>query len=545
MATTEDIILQVQLDMKRAKASLQKLREEVKGTADTTNELGGQGGALQKLTQMNTKTIFSISNLAQTFQLTQGPANQMKFVLGQIFDQFTLMGPQGLLIGGAVAGLGLLIRKFRQTGEVAKDTSKEIRQIQMASASMAVSINAEFASLDVIENIKKQFAPGPLRDFEIRLAKLRTELQLQEKAAATSEKSYEALKEVVRQTENDLARLTKDEQAQAPAIQKRLEQQQKLLEERKGLLDELNPKRRVRIELIKNELGLLEAQRSNAVKANDIAKKEAALKEKSNELKREGLKLDRGKDGAGAGKPATEADKFREEMAEAFAIQDEIRSMEEEERQRQLDAKKAHDKKMLQEQKKADEEAKRQLKKTIAEQQAIHGAAMGFGIDLIQAGGEMMIEGEKNIGQRLGALFLRRTGEMLINDGQARILMGVAANATAPGSGVGMMAAGAAEIAAGIGMGAAASAITQNIQTSQGGGGGGGAASMAERAGIASDGERTTSAGATMGGTTKEGGGPTVINISYGVGGPNPEDAAQAVLNALELGNRRGMRGRA
>ena len=65
-------------------------------------------------------------------------------------------------------------------------------------------------------------------------------------------------------------------------------------------------------------------------------------------------------------------------------------------------------------------------------------------------------------------------------------------------------------------------------------------------AGVSGGGGSSDRAGATDRGASPRSsrgrggeGGPTVINISYGVGGPLPEDTAREVARVMKTGNRR------
>lgn len=541
MAVSEDIVLKVGVETTGAKKGLDKMRNEVKNTAKSVNELGGEGGALSKLTQMNQKTIFSVSNLAQTFQLTQGPANQMKFVLGQIFDQFTLMGPKGLLIGGAVAGIGLLVRKFRESTGAIKDTKKEMIEFRRQSEGLAVSIQGEFAAIDKIANIKKTFSPGPLRDFEIRLAKLNSEVRINEEASRSATAAQKAQNVVLEMQQNAVAAAGATMSKERKEAEKRLELTKKQFEADNEAFKKLEPERKSKIAILKEEIRMLEAQRSNAQKMQKHHDEENKSLEKKNKLKSDGLKLDKPL----TGPVSAINEQMRDEMSEAFEVRDILMEEEEKARQKELDDAKKHAKELAKIKKDAEKEEKKANERKRKEAQSTAETVTGISVGLIQQTSDIMIKGEKDMGAQLGALFLRRTGEMLVADGQARILIGAGMNATAPGTGVGAMVAGAAEVAAGLGMGAASAAITQSISTSQSSAGISTGAPMADRAGIASGEAPRGGSAPTMGGTATDGGGPTVINISYGVGGPAPEQTAQAVADALALATRRGMRGRA
>tara|TARA_Y100000361_G_C11158654_1_gene345765 strand:+ start:1728 stop:3419 length:1692 start_codon:yes stop_codon:yes gene_type:complete len=563
MAVSEDIVLKVGVETTGAKKGLDKMRNEVKNTAKSVNELGGEGGALSKLTNMNTKTIFSISNLAQTFQLASGPAHQMKFVLGQVFDQFTLMGPAGFVLGAAVAGLGIAFKKFTSDAGGADGEVQKLGAASRLTAKDLELLSKDLSKItDEVENFGKTADQIYQESLTRRETLIKDEIARAQRTAQGSKLQIQSFfKFVDRQVVKSGLKLTNFRKTLRKAMTGTPEEMEKALSTAVKMADAVSLPQGETItknaELAAKEVrNLIEFQNTfiTGQKAlNDVEKTRAKFKELEAKKaeKREIEEMERlhkkmvAEHEATTKKGAEGMSQAEREFLADEALRDVAASIEAKARREELAEQKKHDRKMLQQQKKADREAKQQLKKKIAEQKQMHAAAMDFGIGMIQTGGEMLIKGEEHIGQKLGAIFLRRTGEMLISDGQARVLIGVGMNATAPGSGAAAMAAGAAEIAAGIGMGAASAAITQSISTSQSSAGISTGAPMADRAGIASGEAPRGGSAPTMGGTATDGGGPTVINISYGVGGPAPEQTAQAVADALALATRRGMRGRA
>lgn len=135
------------------------------------------------------------------------------------------------------------------------------------------------------------------------------------------------------------------------------------------------------------------------------------------------------------------------------------------------------------------------------------------------------IKGEKDAEQKAVASFLSATGQQLVASGTRAIFEGaiISANPLTPGAGLPMIGMGTAAIAAGLTMGGVGTAMTPPPADAKGGGGAArdrGAAPRSSRGG---------------GGD----GGPLVINVSYGVGGPLPEDTAREIARVMRTGNRR------
>jgi hypothetical protein len=134
------------------------------------------------------------------------------------------------------------------------------------------------------------------------------------------------------------------------------------------------------------------------------------------------------------------------------------------------------------------------------------------------------IKGEKDAEQKAIASFLSATGQQLVASGTRAIFEGaiMSANPLTPGMGAGMIATGVAAVGVGLTMGGVGTAMTPPAETK-----GAGSASR----------DRGASPRSSRGGG--DGGGPLVINVSYGVGGPLPEDTAREIAKVMQTGNRR------
>lgn len=136
------------------------------------------------------------------------------------------------------------------------------------------------------------------------------------------------------------------------------------------------------------------------------------------------------------------------------------------------------------------------------------------------------IEGEKYAEQKAVASFLSSTGQQLIASGVRGVFEGaiLSANPLTPGAGAGMIATGAAAIFAGAAMTGGGAAVTASIPSE-----------------ASSPTSATRDPGASPRGSSLDsgGGGPMIINVSYGAGGPLPEDIAREIGRVVNSGNRR------
>jgi hypothetical protein len=182
----------------------------------------------------------------------------------------------------------------------------------------------------------------------------------------------------------------------------------------------------------------------------------------------------------------------------------------------------AERKRVAEEEAKAKSDAERQFTQMFidAGQQAA-STALSTAQDYIEA----KIKGEKYAEQKAVASFLSATGQQLVGSGTRAIFEGaiISSNPLTPGAGAGMIATGVAAIAAGIGMGAGGAAMSSTIPADKTG-----------SKGAARD--RGASPRSSSGSGS---GGPLVINVSYGVGGPLPEDTAREIARVMRTGDRR------
>jgi hypothetical protein len=145
------------------------------------------------------------------------------------------------------------------------------------------------------------------------------------------------------------------------------------------------------------------------------------------------------------------------------------------------------------------------------------------------------IEGAENAEALAAAAFLSGVGEQLVGLGTKNLFEGagmlIASGGVDP-RGYALTALGAGAIAAGVGMGAGSAAISHTAA------GGTIGKEMPDDKKAAKD----KGASPGRGGSGSGGGGPLVVNVAYGAGGPLPEDTAREIQKAVDTGRRRGGR---
>ena len=518
---SQKLTLEVEANTTKAKLGLDNLKKGVDSVAGAAGksgkELAENTGALSKMNNMSTKSVFAISNLAQTFQLASGPAHQMKFVMGQVMDQFALMGPKGLLIAGAVAGLGVLYKKFtggaKDAEEAALDFSGSLRGIERA---LKDDLGAGFASAtELLAEFTNELRFHGLTARQIKVQMAEDTLLARESQIETLRANLDMVKAVAAQDQENI----------------------KILQDEMEATKKAEMGNRTRVETL-NDLSrqLLKAQSSARASAGELALVEAGLKgttEKAEAAKTAFQKLTealieleekdaKAKAGARAGPKAAAADD--DEMP--GGDYDRNKAIDDLEDAKTKAAEKgANDRKKI-------------AKKEWDYKASLMQASTSLASSLLAESIKISLSGEKNMGEALLKMFLERTGQSLIAVGTRAVFEGAVMNSTLPGSGVAAMATGAAAIAAGAAMSAGGAAISLGGATS-----GGSSGSASGTQGTGSTGGIST--GGFGGSSGQQGTGTTIINISYGVGGPEPESAAQAVLDAIAIGRRRGLEGRA
>lgn len=154
--------------------------------------------------------------------------------------------------------------------------------------------------------------------------------------------------------------------------------------------------------------------------------------------------------------------------------------------------------------------------------------ATEMAISLGQEYVDAKIEGAENAEAEVAAKALKGIGDQLVGIGTKNLIEGTGMTILGDPRGPALIGLGSVAIATGIGFGAGGTAVAHTA----GGNKIGQAASREDRMGAR---ERGASPRSSRGG---EGGG-FVVNVSYGVAGPLPEDTAREIHRALKTGGRR------
>ena len=578
--------------------------------ARSAKELGKQVGFMGKMMKMggsgSRNMMFAIGNLGETFAIARNGGYQMRFLLHQLMDSMMMLGPMGLAVGGAVAGIGVLSRSmfsakesmeqvaiatvdlnevvkqrlggdFQKATIIVGDLEKQIRDFGKTSLEVKRSLAQEtIFNLEQEVDAMQQQAPHMLKmvqDFEKQLtaakqkeAELRSQVTIKETAGgmrtvgpvaelARAGKTTSMLQEQYDKVRLQLELFNSDIKINTIELTK----QQQAFMKIDPLLDEYSKKvpdsKKADEDKKKSKKALSEAERENI----------RAIRAASQEISRSESEKQR------FGKVLTEeersqyyqriADKgnFLMEMerlgtpAEKEAADIELSKLLTEEYKRDLDerlnAAKSAEKNLTKFKKneeklrlKADRDAKREKERLERESQRKTEGYVRDGtavlVGLATEGARIMVTEEKDKNAMIKQMFLETVGSQLVALGTRLTIEGAAKLITTSGAaGYGELAIGASAIATGTAMGAEGARTGAQIQAKQ-----------ERRREQERERDRTRRSarrgGGTFGGTRSESATPTVVNISYGVG-PQPEQTAQAVLDALAFGNRRGMRGRA
>lgn len=213
---------------------------------------------------------------------------------------------------------------------------------------------------------------------------------------------------------------------------------------------------------------------------------------------------------------------------EAKDVADSFKEMD---RERALNQK-AADKEKLKQEKKSLKDIEKEQEKHAKQNEQYATQAVGIVTGATQQYVEARIKGEKNAEAAFAASIMAQAGQALVSYGIQAVgrgvleASGVGTAVLAPAS----FAAGAALIGAGIGLGGIGAGIGQ---ISAGG-------TIGKEL---PDKKAAKDKGASPGRNSGSGGGgPLVVNVAYGAGGPLPEDTAREIQKAVDTGRRRGGR---
>ncbi len=137
------------------------------------------------------------------------------------------------------------------------------------------------------------------------------------------------------------------------------------------------------------------------------------------------------------------------------------------------------------------------------------------------------IEGAENAEQLAAAAFLAATGDQLVGIGTKYLFEGAGMSILGDPRGPAMLGLGGLAVAAGVGMGAGSAALSHTAA------GGTIGKPLDDKQSTRDPGASPRSSGG--GGS----GGPLIVNVAYGAGGPLPEDIAREIHKVTSSGNRR------
>lgn len=142
---------------------------------------------------------------------------------------------------------------------------------------------------------------------------------------------------------------------------------------------------------------------------------------------------------------------------------------------------------------------------------------------------DMRITGAENAEAVVAQKFIKGVGDQVVAEGTKYLIQGAGMSLIGDPRGLGLMALGGTAIAVGAGMGASATAWSHTMA--------GGKIGQALPEEDKAKRDRGASPRSSRGGASD--GGPLIVNVSYGVGGPLPEDTAREIAKVMKTGNRR------
>lgn len=275
-----------------------------------------------------------------------------------------------------------------------------------------------------------------------------------------------------------------------------------------------------------------------ALRAKDAAEDERVQRERDNKraaraLKRAGEKIESGDDGAANRR--LEREQRERERANEKALESQLKAEQKADRERMKAAQKvarAMDELREMEIEKLEEhlEQQRQAWRDFGMEFADLGIGMyGTVANAAQDYWDNLITGQEHAAEMLGISIMRSAGDSLVGSG-IKLLGEGTVSAFTPGLqplAAAQIGAGAGLIAAGMGLGAGATAIEHSMA-------GGIVGQKLDDKSTRDPGASPRSSGSGSGS-----GGPMIINVAYGAGGPLPEDIAREISRVVRSGDRR------
>ena len=494
-------------------------------------------GNEQKLATEATKATTAIKEQGKAATTTAASTETLRQRIGKTTENLSKqaaaislvsssMEGAGGNVGKMVAGAGQMAAAFGAGGPFAAALVAGMAAVSAFSSHLA-KLNQEQDDL-----IAKTF--GPVEAAAAKMQKVERDLSALRRDAAGPETAKQASARV--QAEIDAVNVQVADVIKARnamkvsaeeeyfAERQRFEQQRIILEKTVTLLEQ-----KQLLETGKAAVAGMPAKKSGGTVVKPEAIEEGELLEKNM------LWLQSMRDDAIAHKLKNEADARQETQRMNADAAQETKRMEEKATQetQRMDAEST-----AQSQRQADDRVKiaqeeARLKMEAAQQNAMYATqALGIVGSATQQYLTMRIQGEKNAEQAFAASIMGQAGQALVSYGVQAFGRGVleASNPITAVLAPASFAASAALIGGGLALGGVATGLTHVAA-------GGKVGSEIPDKEAAKD--RGASPGG-RGGGGGSGGGPLVVNVSYGAGGPLPEDTAREIAKVTNTGRRRG-----
>lgn len=536
MTVGQTIEAKIVVDAKQAQAAVESFAKSTQAAETAIKRAGDAMPALERSTGTAASKMLILGQFVDDAQYgLRGVVNNMPQVVQAFGGTMGLAGAVGI----AAVGLSQLYDAYKSVDAMQKEAASNAKIWQTA--------------LRETNEVQRQGALKSTQDLVKALQDAQAEIRNFGKTAA--EVRLAQAGETVKATEQTLAILEKN----LPGLEARAKPQgrrQLSFLQQIGVTDVFTEEEK---EDFKMQNALVEsAKRRRAELTDELKKQKAALTDLESATKQI-AKLDESKKTRGGGGRAgkSDADRMREMEAQAeidaWKSRTERDRAEREERKRDAEEQRRLALDIIGARERAEEDAERKRKKLAEEaakeririakeeaeakakaehefQSAVSEMTMngvGIAVSATQQYIDARIKGEEAAEAAFAASIMAQAGQALISYGTQLGGKAIMDAFIAPPLAAAEGAAAAGLIAAGIGLGGAATAVQHTA------GGGTVGKPMGDRSGATDRGAAPRTGGG--GGS----GGPLVVNVSYGVGGPLPEDTAREIAKVMKTGNRR------
>ena len=538
----ETLEYKVIVDAVLASEEIKKLTtkmSELENQADTSGkQIGKWQDKIKDLQQKLGPSAAAISSVSSALGASGGAAGQAVNAAGQLAAAFAAGGPLGLALASTTIAVDMLGKQWDEY----QKAQEEIRQNEglwrdaLEGVDKVLREGVNKRTRDLTQALKD--AQTELRNFGKTSRQLteeegRAAIALTEKQLETLDRNLPSLKKKADEarflishvggwgSSGDFFGTEGKEKAKENAlVQAQIVDD--ATERRKNLTEQLVKQKQALTDLV-------EVNKKNAANEAAAASKpdwrfgerdkysSAALQER---IKR-GMAAQQAEDDARA-KAAEDAMREVVDNEQKFADQ-ELKRQNDLERQRTEIAKKNAEerKRIAEEEAKAKAEAEKQFQQTVANE-----SMKGVGILLSASESyiKMRIEGEKHAEEAFAASVMAQAGQALVGYGTQLGGKAIMDAFIAPPLAAAEGAAAIGLISAGVALGAGGTAIQHSVA----------GANATDKTASRDRGAAPRSSGGSSGS-----GGPLVINVSYGVGGPLPEDTAREIARVMRTGDRR------